>query len=446
MASPRVAVGHPGRSAAVQEESGKGGPGVPEPDLVWKRHRIVSLRRRRPRKALSGAGWEGRRARQAPRPGPSAPAWASAGIGVAHAEAFPEGHTEAPPARFVNRGVRPGSHSGQRYVTAEAGTPPRPAKTTAGAALAQAWRPAWEEGVPGGTRQEGAPWAPPRCTGHRGVRLRPRPCSERRPPRRAAEPGPRERAAVFADPSRGPQHGRAGAAATVRGARASCGAGAATAQGPRGRAAASSRARGAAQAPVLSDSRAGAAAGQRHPRPGCDTGRPRSASRLRGLAPHGSPAPRPLGTPGRDAAAAERGPGDARQRPHPHGRRGAPPRDRCAGCAHPEPEPPPKEGDRVCPGGQSCDVTALCAGPSRLRHDDGQHGRHCHFSGPTTARQGGGALLCLALSQRLSHEQHPFCKNSRRFTHQREVPGSRSRARAGGAAGRLVPLPEDQSH
>lgn len=78
-----------------------------------------------------------------------------------------------------------------------------------------------------------------------------------------------------------------------------------------GRAAASSRARGAAQAPVLSDSRAGAAAGQRHPRPGCDTGRPRSASRLRGLAPRGSPAPRPLGTPGRDAAAAERGPGDA---------------------------------------------------------------------------------------------------------------------------------------
>lgn len=222
---------------------------------------------------------------------------------MAHTEAFPEGHTEAPPARFVSRGVRPGSHSGQRYVTAEAGTPPPPAKTTAGAALARAWRPAWEEGVPGGTRQEGAPWAPPRCTGHRGVRLRPRPCSERRPPRRAA---------VFADPSRGPQHGRAGAAATVRGARASCGAGRSQ---PLRVLAAERRLRhglpGAAQAPVLSDSRAGAAAGQRHPRPGCDTGRPRCASRLRGLAPRGSPAPRPLGTPGRDAAAAERGPGDA---------------------------------------------------------------------------------------------------------------------------------------
>lgn len=162
--------------------------------------------------------------------------------------------------------------------------------------------------------------------------------------------------------------------------------------------------------------------------------------RLSPSAPRGETRPRRSGDPGM------RGPGDARQRPHPHGRRGAPPRDRCAGCAHPEPEPPPKEGARVCPGGQSCDVTALCAGPSRLRHDDGQHGRHCHFSGPTTARQGGSALLCLALSQRLSHEQHPFCKNSRRFTHQREVPGSRSRARAGGAAGRLVTLPEDQSH
>lgn len=132
VASPRVAVGHSGRSAAVQEESGKGGPGVPEPDLVWKRHRIVSPRRRRPRKALSGDGWEGRRARQAPRPVPSAPAWASAGIGVAHTEAFPEGHTEAPPARFVSRGVRPGSHSGQRYVTAEAGTPPPPRRRQRG--------------------------------------------------------------------------------------------------------------------------------------------------------------------------------------------------------------------------------------------------------------------------------------------------------------------------
>lgn len=302
VASPRVAVGHPGRSAAVQEESGKGGPGVPEPDLVWKRHRIVSPRRRRPRKALPGDGWEGRRARQAPRPGPSAPAWASAGIGVAHTEAFPEGHTEAPPARFVSRGVRPGSHSGQRYVTAEAGTPP-PAKTTAGAALAWAWRPAWEEGVPGGTRQEGAPWAPPRCTGHRGVRLRPRPCSERRPPRRAA---------VFADPSRGPQHGRA--TATVRGARASCGAGAATAQGPRGRAAASSRARGAAQAPVLSDSRAGrrrdsATHGQAATRavPGL---RPGSAGwhraghlRLGPSAPRGETRPRRSGDPGTPVSA-----------------------------------------------------------------------------------------------------------------------------------------------
>lgn len=68
------------------------------------------------------------------------------------------------------------------------------------------------------------------------------------------------------------------------------------------------------------------------------------------------------------------------------------------------------------------------------------------FRGQLQRAKGGGALLCLALSQRLSHEQHPFCKNSRRFTHPREVPGSRSRARAGGAAGRLVPLPEDQSH
>lgn len=167
-----------------------------------------------------------------------------------------------------------------------------------------------------------------------------------------------------------------------------------------GRAAASSRARGAAQAPVLSDSRAGrrrdsATHGQAATRavPGL---RPGSAGwhraghlRLGPSAPRGETRPRRSGDPGM------RGPGDARQRPHPHGRRGAPPRDRCAGCAHPEPEPPPKEGDRVCPGGQSCDVTALCAGPSRLRHDDGQHGRHCHFSGPTTARQGGG---CLALS------------------------------------------------
>lgn len=183
VASPRVAVGRSGRSAAVQEESGKGGPGVPEPDLVWKRHRIVSPRRRRPRKALSGDGWEGRRARQAPRPGPSAPAWASAGIGVAHTEAFPEGHTEAPPARFVSRGVRPGSHSGQRYVTAEAGTPP-PREDDSGGGAGPGVEASLGGGGPGWDAAGGSPVGatqvhrPPRCPPETAALLRATPTAE----------------------------------------------------------------------------------------------------------------------------------------------------------------------------------------------------------------------------------------------------------------------------